>query len=400
MHYAIPAILARAGLLERFYTDLCGRPGMWPEVLTRLPGISGTEFARRIRSRKPPDVIPSSAIRAAQLFGLRYPIQLRLAKGEPQATFLWAGKEFCRHVLAGGFGQARAVFTFNHAGLEVLQAARKRGLHRVTEQTIAPLAIEREILSREFADFAPWSPSPFAQDSQAIRDLIAREQAEWNEANIILCGSQFVADGIAKVGGPVDRCAVVPYGVDFSADLSAPLPRKDFSNRPLRVLTVGQVGLRKGSPWVVKTAELMKGRAEFRLVGPSPLAADRLRPLLGPAEWTGPVPRSEVKKQFEWADVFYLPSMCEGSATVTYEALACGLPVIATPNAGSVVEDGAQGFIVPIRDPAAAAAAIDRLAADPELYHAMAQAARKRAADFTVARYGERILETLQTRLD
>ena len=58
----------------------------------------------------------------------------------------------------------------------------------------------------------------------------------------------------------------------------------------------------------------------------------------------GAVPRSQVVPHFEWADVFFMPSVCEGSATVTYEALMSGLPVIATPNPGSVVIDGVNGF--------------------------------------------------------
>jgi len=47
--------------------------------------------------------------------------------------------------------------------------------------------------------------------------------------------------------------------------------------------------------------------------------------------------------------VFVFPSVDEGSAKVTYEAMACGLPVIVTPNAGSLARDGKDGFIVPIR---------------------------------------------------
>jgi glycosyltransferase involved in cell wall biosynthesis len=53
---------------------------------------------------------------------------------------------------------------------------------------------------------------------------------------------------------------------------------------------------------------------------------------------------------YAWADVFLLPSICEGSAMVTYEALSWGLPVITTHNAGSIVRDTVDGWLVPIRD--------------------------------------------------
>jgi len=54
-----------------------------------------------------------------------------------------------------------------------------------------------------------------------------------------------------------------------------------------------------------------------------------------------------------------LPSICEGSATVTYEALASGVPVICTPKTGSMVRHGVDGNIVPIRNPEAIAQSIE-----------------------------------------
>jgi glycosyltransferase involved in cell wall biosynthesis len=63
---------------------------------------------------------------------------------------------------------------------------------------------------------------------------------------------------------------------------------------------------------------------------------------------------------FQWADVFVLPSIVEGSATVTYEALMSGVPVICTPNTGSIVEDGVNGVIIPTRSANALTEAIQR----------------------------------------
>jgi glycosyltransferase involved in cell wall biosynthesis len=102
---------------------------------------------------------------------------------------------------------------------------------------------------------------------------------------------------------------------------------------------------------------------------------------------------------YGWADVFVLPSLCEGSATVCYEALASGLPVITTPNAGSVVRDGIDGFIVPIRDAEAIAARLEMLISDPRILDQMSGNAALRAAEFTVKKYGERLLSTVQSGL-
>ena len=98
---------------------------------------------------------------------------------------------------------------------------------------------------------------------------------------------------------------------------------------------------------------------------------------------TGAVPTTQVAEHFQWAHVFLLPSLCEGSATVTYEALGHGLPVICTLNTGSVVRDEVEGFIVPVRDAAAIAERIERLALDVQLRAQMATNAKARAAEFT-----------------
>jgi glycosyltransferase involved in cell wall biosynthesis len=93
--------------------------------------------------------------------------------------------------------------------------------------------------------------------------------------------------------------------------------------------------------------------------------------------------------------VLAFPSLHEGSALVTYEALACGLPVITTPNAGSVVRDGREGLLVPIRDVGALARALQRLRDDASLCEAMRHAARARAEAHTWAASGDALAAAL-----
>jgi glycosyltransferase involved in cell wall biosynthesis len=102
-----------------------------------------------------------------------------------------------------------------------------------------------------------------------------------------------------------------------------------------------------------------------------------------------------VQEEFRRADLFVLPTLAEGMALVHLEAMACGVPVITTPNCGSVVRDGLEGFIVPIRDPRALADRTQQLLEDRDLRQRMGAAARKRARDYTWARYGERLLSAL-----
>ncbi|MGH8102620.1 MAG: glycosyltransferase [Chthoniobacterales bacterium] len=104
-----------------------------------------------------------------------------------------------------------------------------------------------------------------------------------------------------------------------------------------------------------------------------------------------------MAEEFARADIVVLPSLAEGSAAVIYEALAAGLPIVTTPEAGSVVRDGIEGRIVPSRDPEALANAIAETVEDREKRERMAYAARERAREFTWERYGERLIAALKS---
>ncbi len=391
-HYAIPHMLYQAGMLEHFYTDICAVKS-WPRLLRSVPKTLRPVSLERLIGRIPNN-LPREKITSFPRFGWQYARRraASLTTSETQMVHLWAGKRFCELVTQGGFRDGSTIYTFNSAGLELLQAARALGIHTVMEQTIAPQEIECILISEEQETFPQWEP-PLPVDDQGINDLAAREREEWNNSDLILCGSEFVRDSIAVCNGPIERCVVVPYGVDMRF---CTLERKQHDG-PLRVLTVGSVGLRKGLPYVLRVAQQLRGKAEFRVVGPIkvlPAVQAELRSVL---ELTGPVPRSEILTHYGWADAFLLPSLCEGSATAVYEALATGLPVICTPNTGSVVRDGVDGFIVPVRDADAIAEKLELLHRERDLLRIMARNASQQATNFTLAAYSQRLIRSLST---
>jgi glycosyltransferase involved in cell wall biosynthesis len=393
MHYAVPRILRRAHLLERLYTDICASKG-WPRLLGALPPAMRPARLQRLAARLP-EGIPPARITAFTRFGFDYAQRLARARdaAERDAAYLWAGAEFGRRVNARGFGRAKAVYVFNSAGFEILQEARSRGVKGILEQTIVPRAIERRLLREEAARFPEWETS----DPEQLHGdgFCARESAEWAAADLIVCGSEPVRDGIVACGGEKARCVVVPYGIDHG-----PLPpaKTGRAPGPLRVLTVGAIGLRKGSPYVLAAAEKLAGVAEFRMVGAVQVLPEAEKRLRRHVDITGVVPRPKIATHFDWADVFLLPSLCEGSATSTYEAMARGLPVICTPETGSVVRDGLDGFLIPMREAGAIVAKIAALAENPALLGALSISARHRSADFTLEKYGDRLLAAFRER--
>jgi glycosyltransferase involved in cell wall biosynthesis len=286
------------------------------------------------------------------------------------------------------FGAATHLFTMLGEFPPLVVAARERGLTVVSE-IYTLLSLEGR-LAEERKQFPSWEPGSFDYDS--VRREFPSEQILLSQTHHFLCPSDSVRDDLVTNHGiPAERTGVVPYGVHERWLELIPAPKTG------RILLVGTANLRKGIHYLAMTAEKLSAqhpRLEFRVAGDvSRAVADQ--PVCRHLQFLGRVPRHLIQEEFRTADVFVLPSLAEGSAEVTYEALAAGLPVIATKSAGSVVRNGIEGIIVPERDPQAIADAIRELTENRDLRDRMSVAARERARDFTWERYGQRLLAYL-----
>jgi glycosyltransferase involved in cell wall biosynthesis len=390
--YAVPAILERAGMLERFYTDLCGNVGLG-RGLSRgrhLPFI-GSRLARLGARELPEDIIAKtysfgSAAAQASFFEL-------LGSKVPERKFRRRIKMAAIHARAmirQGFGNATHIYSMFREGGDFQREAHRRGLTVISEIYI-PVSAEG-LIAYERQIFPDWEPE--APDFYALRRRFVDEDVVMTRTDFYMCPSEFVRDDLVKQWGvPLERTMMVPYGMNPNW-----LTLKSGPQRG-RLLFAGTAELRKGIHYLAMAAEKLLGRGlkcEFRVAGN---VTDQVRrqPLCRHLNFLGRVPRANMAREFEAADVLVLPSLAEGSAEVTYEALACGLPIITTHAAGSVVRDGIEGCIVPERDPEALAAAIRELVEDRQKRDLMADAARDRAREYTWGKYGERLVMALKS---
>jgi glycosyltransferase involved in cell wall biosynthesis len=394
MHYAVPVILHRAGMLAHFYTDAYTGPGSaWhlpARCLRRLPDRWQPNRLRRLLARQAPE-LPAQKVTAFNLLGLAYAQALQRAKtiDEKIKIYISYGHRFGEKVISNHFFGSQYVYVFQGPGL-ILKSAKQKGLKSIYERFIAPYVIQNNILLIESSLWNNWEYNIFNNN---LSDIISNLEIDsYQSADIIICPSDFVLQGMMQLGIDNSKLRVVPYGYEPPADLP---PRTPWDGRrPLRLLFVGAVSLRKGVQYLALALEKLRGLPlEARVVGPIDLAPPGRRRLGAVAQLTGQVPRPEVRRHYQWADIFVFPSLCEGSATVTYEALAHGLPVITTFNAGSVVRDGIDGYIVPIRDAEALAARIEHLYHHSELLAEMSKQAQRRARDFTWDNYKERLID-------
>jgi len=391
-HYAVPVLLHRSGLLERLFTDLCSAAGVVRLLEAVVPLACRPRRLTQLLGRRA-EGIPPAKIQCFPRFAVKWFIKQRGVRAPARKLAAWrqANAEFGRLVVRRGLGEANSVYVFNAAGIEILEHARRGGMKTIVDQTTAPFAVEETLLAEERERWPGWEFD--GTRPEHWRPMAEREEAEWRLADGIVCGSEFVRQGVLAAGGPVEKCAVVPYGAPSGHIRQTPrVPRPG----PLRVLFVGTVCLRKGIQYLLEAArELGPGDAVFRVVGPINVTDRALDEIRKSIDLAGPVPRSAVQQEYDWADVLLMPSISEGSANVCYEAMAAGLPVVTTPNAGSVVRDGHEGYVIPIRRADLIVDRLLRFSRDRSLLAAFSENALRRAREFSWSDYSVRLVEAI-----
>jgi glycosyltransferase involved in cell wall biosynthesis len=155
---------------------------------------------------------------------------------------------------------------------------------------------------------------------------------------------------------------------------------------------LGQVILRKGIQYLVEAArELQVRDIRVVVVGPVNISAEAAASAPSNVTFTGRVTRDRAVAMYREADVFVLPTISDGFAITQIEAMAQGLPVIATPRCGNVVTQGVDGLIVPAGESVGLARAIARLDDDRDLLRSMSAAALLKSRQFTLDHYAERL---------
>ncbi len=256
-------------------------------------------------------------------------------------------------------------------GLQSHRAARARhGALTVCDRGSAHIVFQNEILHEEYECCGiPYR----AIDAR----IVERELAEYEFCDLISAPSSFTLRSFVEKGVPRDKLRLNPYGVDLS--MFHPMPKCDSV---FRVLFVGLTSVQKGVRYLLEAvAKAQISGLETWLVG---AIAPEMRPTLARYEnrfrHLGVLPRAELAEQYSQASVLVLPSVHDGFGLVMAQAMACGVPVIATENTGAadLFTDGVEGFIVPIRDAAAIADKIVFLHEHPEVRDAMGAAALAR----------------------
>jgi len=273
--------------------------------------------------------------------------------------------------------------------LHTLRRAKELGMITVLDRTNSHIAYQSEVWTEEHRRFGiEWIPNS--------ERVIQKGLQEYEEADYIFALSSYARRTFIERGIPEEKVFCVPSGIDL-----VPFRQIEKEDDVFRVIYCGIIHVKKGIHYLLQAFDELKLKnAELWLIG---AVGKGMFPLLeryrGRYRHLGYISYTELFRYYSQGSVFVLPSLEEGLAKVLIEAMACGLPVIATVNTGAedVVRKGLDGFIVPIRDVEALKEKMTFMYEDEERRREMGQQARVRVQDeFTLERYVERMLHTIE----
>jgi glycosyltransferase involved in cell wall biosynthesis len=228
------------------------------------------------------------------------------------------------------------------------------------------------------------------------------------EVERVIAISNAVADSLIGAGAPGANISIIPSGVDVERFRRPTLDERAVARRNLHLddatIAIGAVGAleeRKGHRYLLQALahrnSLKGARCFIAGEGSIRAALEAEAARLGIAERVTMLGRIEdVRETLAAMDIFVMPSLKEGLGVAALEAMASGLAVVLSGVGGlaGLIENETTGLHVPPADADAMAAALERLARDPELRRSLGMRARAAVlAEYSDAVMAERTLE-------
>jgi len=390
-HYAIPRALLRRRALEHLLTDAWISPSSFVAKVCGRTSKFGDRFYDELRDARVTAFNSSLVLfeTLARARGLR-----GWAKIIPRND--WFQRKVVSYLRSqlSTLNYQPILLSYSYTALEPFRYAKSRGWNTVLVQ-IDPGPEEERIVAEEAARVPAlaggWQPAP------------PKYWASWREecdlADRIVVNSEWSREGLVRGGVPAEKISIIPlaYEGEGPKDYGTARPQERkypdrFTfERPMRVLFLGLINLRKGAARLLEAARILRDApVEFWMVGPVEIANASTIGDARRVKWFGPITRNQATEYYRNADVFILPTLSDGFALTQLEAQAYGLPIIASEFCGKVVEDGLNGIILGEPTAECIAATVHECIAQPKRLRGFAAASHIRN-DFTIAALAHRL---------
>lgn len=283
-----------------------------------------------------------------------------------------------------------AVHSYEDCSLWQFEEAKRLGKACIYDMPIGYYPAWERTQAELVRRYADWLPPGGLLSNRFVRPEQKRKEMEL--ADLVLVPSMFVRRTIEQFFEK--RVALASYGVDL--EFWHPRERRS-EDGPLRFIYAGQSSLRKGIPVLLEAwrhAGLKD--AVLDLVGSWQFTDARRRDLPRGVTFTGPISAEALRERYQSSDVLVFPSFFEGFGLVILEAMACGLPVIASDaTAGPDLLDPSTGRVVPAGDKDALIESLRWFATHRERLPEMKTAARRKAETCTWEHYRRCVSEAV-----
>lgn len=344
-----------------------------------LPGRFIERIANRIY-----DGIPSAYLKAIPSLELGTMLAIRRGK-PPLEAYLDRNRRFQERIPQSAFAAADTAIGFDTSSWLLARRCRDLGKPFILDQSIAHPLEKKRVFEEVAARFPEWR-----EDLEPpLPAMLEHEKEEHRLAARIVVASTFTKRSLLAHGVAEEKIVTLPYGVDLAAFSPSGQPRGD---RPFRFLFIGSITARKGVPLLLDTWRKLKpAGAELVFAGPISPRVQPLLPDLPGVTFLGKRPHSELPALVRESDVLVFPSYFEGFGLVVLEAMAGGLPVIASDaTVGSdVITDGEDGFLMRAGDGDGLCRALETALSGTDKIRDMGRVARRTAERYTWSRYAE-----------
>ena len=393
-HYAIPRALFRMELLGCLLTDAWFSPS---SLLAKICG-HGSNLAERFHQE-----LGKARVKAFNSSSILFETLARGRRLQMWPSVL-ARNDWFQHKVVGALksdvrlhtSDTPILLSYSYTALEPFRYAKAMGWRTVLVQ-IDPGPEEEKIVAREAARVpemaGDWHPAP--------AEYWTRWYEECDSADRIVANSEWSREGLLRGGVPDEKISVVPLAYENTdvrrqtsdAAEVGKYPTRFTFERPLRVLFLGLVNLRKGVARLLEAARILCDEpVEFWMVGPVEIAKAKALAKPSRVKWFGPATRKQARQFYRTADILILPTLSDGFAITQLEAQAAGLPIIVSKFCGKVVEDGTNGIILDEPCAKSIATTIRECIADPGRLEKLASASHLRDG-FTIQALADHLQE-------
>jgi glycosyltransferase involved in cell wall biosynthesis len=391
------------GALGAFYTGFVDNYGSAYAKTVRSAIKRTLPALDRGLSRRKITLLPDEVIHKSWSWEVLRSVAQKARAGACIEDWLWEKSEERLDAICSRLIRGRAFDAFlgvEHGALGTIRAARESGKKSVITFLSPHHAFREKWVDAEYKAF-PELLTPSAQRLLHLgiqRDRRRDEEAKL--ADIIRTNSSLTSASLADAGFDPGKMVTVPPGGPHAISEEAIAPERPGIPR---FIYAGPVSVRKGAHYLIKAWKLLKprNRAELHFYGTVLLPKRCLEDLGGDVLFHGTVPQDELFSAFREGCALVFPTLCDGFGMVACEAMAQGLPVITTKNAGArdAVREGENGFVVPVRDERMLAERMEWFMQNRKELPRMRRAALAGARERTWERFRTHLWEELTERI-